>query len=336
MSADRRRQLRLLRSFFPFVWRMRRRYRVPSAEPSQPYYIYYPSGEKPDQPWTGVTFDERGVIVGRKGYNPVTIAQYALYSHERSLRNIPGSHDAFRAQIDYLVDNQRGDGAYVYDDPTPQYGITEQFTSAMAQGVAASALARAFIQTSELRYRDAAVRAIEPLKRDVCEGGVSYIRDGDVFFEELATEQPCHILNGHLFAAFGVWDLQRIGLADQELTDLHAAAIETLLRWLPHYEDGRWSYYQLAIRNKNTRHYAHISYHHLHIAQLHVYAVMTGREEFREVAHRWEQRLERPDVRARVWLDSAGWLFETFGDRVGLMRLTPWRPMMIRAYRPTS
>ncbi len=293
----------------------------------QPYYIYYPSGLAADQPWPEVTFDRRGVATTIEGYNPVTVAQYALYSHERLLRGIEGSRDAFFAQIDYLAAAQREDGAYPYAAGDPDYEVGPGFLSAMAQGLAASALIRAFALTYDVKNRDAAVRALQPLKTDTLAGGASFIRGGDVFFEEIASERPCHILNGHLFAAFGIYDVDRFGELDPALRDLHRTAIDTLERWLPLFDSDGWSYYQLATRGPNIRHYAHISYHQLHIAQLRVYAAITERTCFESFADRWERGLNALPVRRRVWSDSAIWLSEVLRERAGLVRRSAWRPI---------
>lgn len=328
-SIDRspREQLRVLASFFPIDWRMNRRYRLPSGELQQPYYIYYPSGLIPDRPWPEVRFDFDGVAVTSEGHNPVTIGQYALYSHERLLRNVSGSRDVFLAQSRFLRDHQREDGAYPYETASPEYRAESGFISAMAQGLAASVLARAFALTDDSSYRDAAIRALGPLKRDVKSGGASYIRNGEVFFEEVATDDPCHILNGHLFAAFGIYDLSRFDSVDGELEDLHRAAIKTLERWLPRYDVRGWSYYHLAVRDGDIRHLAHLAYHQLHIAQLNVYAAMTGVAGFASMAARWQRSLDDYKMRARVWLDSASWLMEVSSERAGLIRRGPWRPI---------
>lgn len=318
-------EIGLIRSYFPTSFRMRRGYRLPTSEPAQPYYIYFPG--VPERPWRGVTLDVNGVVVTPKGYNPVTVSQYALYSHERMGRNVGGSVDALSANAEYLRVQQRDDGGLAYPFAIPEYGAEQGFISAMAQGGAASVFIRQFALTNDSRWADAAVLALEPLKRDVARGGASFIRDGSVFFEEVATDRPVHVLNGHLFAAFGVWDLTRFGLADRTLRELHEASIETLCRWLPRYEDRAWSYYQLATRG-GVRHYAHISYHHLHIAQLHVYAAMTGVAAFEETAARWEAGLREPAVKIRVWRDSAGWFAERARSRLGSRRSDDrWRPI---------
>jgi D-glucuronyl C5-epimerase C-terminus len=91
--------------------------------------------------------------------------------------------------------------------------------------------------------------------------------------------------------------------------------MQTLIQWLPLYDDNGWSYYQLAAR-KGERHYASIFYHYTHIAQLNVFAAMTGCEQFRVFADRWRTGLNRVDVRRRVWKDSAKWLAQSVRRRV--------------------
>lgn len=327
MAAMRQRPLALLRSFFPTDWRMRRRYRLPTNELNQPYYIYYPSGLVPDTPWPEIRFDENGVAVTVGGYNPVTIAQFALYSHERALRGVPGSRETFLAQARYLQAAQEASGSYPYATAYSEYGVEPGFISAMAQGTAASALVRAYALTEDERYRQAAYAAVQPLKRDVSKGGASYVRDRCVFFEEVASAQPCHILNGHLFAAFALYDLDRFELLDADLAQLHRDAVATLVRWIDEFDANGWSYYQLAVRDRNTRHLAHISYHQLHVAQLHVYAAMTGETAFADVAARWQRALDDVAIRARVWLDSASWLAEVLSERAGFSKRGPWRPI---------
>ncbi len=153
----------------------------------------------------------------------------------------------------------------------------------MAQGSAASVLFRAYALTGCGDYRDVALQTLAPLQTDISDGGASLIRGDVVFFEEVSA-QPCHILNGHLFAAFAVWEACQFAHVSPKLHRLHERAVETLLRWLPLYDAQGWSYYQFAARDDDERDYAPILYHQAHIAQLYVYTAMTQREAFRSMA----------------------------------------------------
>lgn len=300
-----------LSRMFPLQWEMRRAYRLPSSEPGQPYFIAWDAAPRPvGEGWVHATFDERGVLVTERGqYLPVTIAQFAFHEYARYAAS--EANDAkvrFLAQAEYFVRAQRADGGYPYEEPLPDYGATAGWLSGMAQGEAASVLLRAHSLTNDERFRDAGVRALEPLKHDTRAGGASFIRDGAVFFEEVATPEPCHILNGHLFAAFGVWEYARLGLGSADVRLLHEDAAKTLARWLRRFDDDGWSLYDLAIGESGARHIAPLWYHHFHIAQLNVYAQMTGNPLFHDMADRWERALGDIGVRARVWRRNATYL----------------------------
>jgi hypothetical protein len=194
----------------------------------------------------------------------------------------------------------------------------------MAQGEACSVFLRAFALTNEQRYAECAIEALKPLERSTDAGGATYMRDNDVFFEEVAGV-PTHILNGHLWAAFAVWEACEYGFASSALRELHEASIETLLRWLPLYDDRGWSFYDLGVQAGTKRHYVPITYHQTHIVELRVYAAMTGRAQFAAMARRWEESLHRWDVRARVWSDGAKRLAESAFRRMRKTPNGPWR-----------
>jgi hypothetical protein len=313
-----------LRRAFPLSWRMVRSCRLPTAQQDEPYYLSFePGGGIFGEQWTA--FDENCVLY--KGtYNPVSISQYALHLYDRARLGDKDAQRGFLAQIEYLCRAQDEDGLYRYSVPNAPYGLSPGWISAMAQGEVFSVLLRAYALTKNATYLDRATAALRPFERDVSQGGVSFIRNHDVFFEEIAG-CPAHVLNGHLFAAFGVWEACRYGLASPILKDLHAASIETLLRWLPDYDDDGWSFYQLAVRDGGERHYAPIQYHQTHIAQLKVYAAMTERAQFAEMSQRWRAGLDRWDVRVRVWADSASWLSQLIKRRISGKSAAPWQPL---------
>ncbi len=310
---------------FPLSCRMRRRYRVPCGDAPGPYYLVFePGGGACGERW--VEFDDRGILRNGGSYNPVSIAQYALYCYDCLYAGDEGARDPFMRHVQYLLRARSEDGSYAYDVPSSSYGIRPGWHSCMAQGEAASVFLRAYTLTSHRRYIHAALHVLEPLQRDVSEGGTSLLRDSVVFFEEIA-EAPCHILNGHLFAAFGVWEMCRAGFAPPRLRAIHDAAIRTLRSWLPCFDAKGWSYYQLAAR-EGERHYATPFYHQTHIAQLEVYAEMTGCEEFRTMSHRWYAGLRDMRVRTRVWADIGDWALRSVSRRLRA-KAVPWRSIML-------
>ncbi len=291
-----------LRRMFPTTWRMSRRYRLPSGSLGEPYYIRWSAAPKPDgEGWCDADFDAGGVLLTDGAREPVPMAQFALHAHDRFRRGKPGARARFLAHAEALLQAQDMQGAFLHVRALPLYGAGPGWISAMAQGEAVSVFLRAHAVTGEPRYRAAARAALAPLLRDVRDGGAAYIKGGDLFFEEVATPEPAHILNGHLFAAFGVWEALRAGIGDDALRVTHEAAIGTLRRWLPRYDRDGWSRYDLARDARGREHPAPLWYHHFHIAQLRVYAAMTGEALFAEYAERWERALDDRRVRARIW-----------------------------------
>jgi hypothetical protein len=166
------------------------------------------------------------------------------------------------------------------------------------------------------------------LRRDIRDDGASYLRDGNVFFEEVAAEPACHILNGHIYASFGVWEYVVHGFADDALKALHDESVATLERWIDLFDADGWSCYDLAVDDDGRRHYAPLWYHQFHIAQLRVYAAMTGNARFGDVAERWNRGLDEFEVRARVWKYHAGSLARAVRRRI--------RKEPVRAFSPAT
>jgi hypothetical protein len=67
----------------------------------------------------------------------------------------------------------------------------------------------------------------------------------------------------------------------------------------------------------------------MNINLLRIYAAMTQRPEFARMAESWREGLDRWDVRARVWGDSAAWLLERAGDKLRRSGTQAWEPMAV-------
>lgn len=315
-----------LQRMFPLSWRMQRAYRLPTGVLGEPYFIRWLPDARPfGEGWNDATFSEDGVVQLNTFRNPVQIAQYALDQYERC--DEASAKARFLAQADYFVRAQRADGAYPYPIALPAYSANPGFISAMAQGEVASVLLRAFALTRNDAYLEAGKSALRPLLRSVDDGGASYIDGEDLFFEEIAADPPCHILNGHIYAAFGLWEYVAAGFADAALCNAHQTALATLDRWLERFDLGGWSSYDLALDENGRRHFASLWYHQFHIAQLRVFAAMTGRPRFHTMADRWEGALTRFNVRAAVWEHGAKSLVSACGRRARGRVRSPFVPM---------
>lgn len=255
--------------------------------------------------------DERGVplidydrafksrwMLGRKRrtygihYTPVTVAQFALGLHAQLLKG-EGSRETFLCQAGWLRDNlvamPAGFGLWLHNFAQLSYRLEPPWVSGMAQGQGISTLLRAFQLTGDETYRDAAFFAAAAFAHDISEGGVACRdEDGSLWLEEYPSDPPSHVLNGFIFALWGVFDLWRV-TEDARYRHLWDEGVQTLKRNLPRYErSGGWSRYDVLREEKVSS-----EYHWTHVVQLEIMGALTGENLFLEVAERWRRSGER-------------------------------------------
>ena len=270
-----------------------------------PYYLLFL--EKAD--YAG-PYDAAGIPLlhyhGKIGlqHNPIAIAQWGLGNFNLFSRTRdPMRKTKFLAASDWLcahiephpagtsVWNHAFDWEYRTRLKSPWY-------SGLAQGQGISLLVRAHRETGDAGYLDAAQRAFQSFLKPPADGGVTFTDEaGDVWFEEYIVFPPTHILNGFIWAAWGVYDYF---LATQSrcAQNLFTKAIETLRRNLHRYDTGYWSLYE----ESGTRlpMLASPFYHRLHIVQLRVLHRLTGEDIFKQYADRWERYAQSPSKRTRA------------------------------------
>lgn len=229
---------------------------------------------------------------GRSYHHPVSASLYALARHTEAgaMRAAPGAAE-FLAQAHHLRRLQDHNGGWRYPVPVNRYRVAPGWYSAMAQGLAASVLIRAYDMAGDQSYLDAAGAAVTLLVKPVSAGGCAdYDRLGRPFLEECPSEPPSHILNGAIFAL--------IGLAEHErrLGGGHSRpAAERLAAQQQDYDTGYWSRYDLRFPAPATR-----AYHTLHISLLEVAERLLPGYGFSRTAARWRSYLRRPGCRLRA------------------------------------
>ena len=300
--------LRRLALGFPMAWSHRRPYSLEGvANPGAgPYFIEWDPGHGVyGEDWDGAPVDDAGVLLSgpSRAYHPIRIAQFALHRFDLwyATRNAAPRGD-FLAQARWLRDRQQDvgvTGLYRFDFPWEKYGAPTGWCSAMAQGEAISVLLRAHALDPSSGYGDAAERAAQPFFTEIRGGGVVWRAGSDLFLEEIANEHAPHVLNGCIFALWGIWELwQRTG--DRELARIVEACVDTLRRWLGRFDTGWWTRYSLLLSAGDQPHIATLKYHQFHIAQMHVLARMFGQPKFEEAARRWSSYVEEPRCRSRM------------------------------------
>jgi hypothetical protein len=251
--------------------------------------------------------DYRGVI-GLQ-YNPIAIAQWGLANY--NLFCATGDKGRWQKALqaaDWLCANleQNSHGLWVwnhYFDWEYRDTLKAPWYSGLAQGQGVSLLLRTHARTNGGKYREAAERAFIPLTRLIVEGGV-LIEDEEknLWIEEYLVDPPTHILNGFMWALWGVFDFW-LTCSDRRAQEIFERGVKTLAHNLPRFDTGYWSLYEQS--GTRLRMLASPFYHRLHIVQLRVMAMLTGQKVFAEFADRWESYAQRRTNRTRALIEKS-------------------------------
>lgn len=251
--------------------------------------------------------DYRGDI--GKQYNPIAIAQYGLARFNQW--STSGASEDYAAWIRVaewlrheMRPNDRGVQVWMHDFNWPYRQLLRApWYSGLAQGNGVSMLVRAAQATSNSVYAEAAHLAFESLRRDVAEGGVLVTDDrGDLWIEEYLVEPPSHILNGFIWALWGLYDYAEWS-GRPEASQLWDTCVRTLQRHLGEFDTGWWSLYEA--RDGNREMLASRYYHTLHITQLQVMHRLTGIDAFAEYSTRFQSYLDSPSNQLRAFARKA-------------------------------
>jgi len=201
----------------------------------------------------------------------VNVAQWGLGCFERYAAG-EGERWLEGAQVagQWLVEHQtRGgllDGAWFHQVPYHHtFPLPAPWLSGMAQGEAASLLSRLGAELDEEQLTDAAIRALGPLRVPSAQGGALATLEGGPFYEEYPTQPGSFVLNGAIFALFGVHDVAT-ALDDATLRAEFEISVATLAAGLHRWDTGFWSRYDLFPHP--VPNLASAAYHTLHITQL--------------------------------------------------------------------
>jgi heparosan-N-sulfate-glucuronate 5-epimerase len=257
------------------------------------YYMLF--AEKADYPGH---YDSAGIPMldyhGQIGlqYNPIAIAQWGLGNYNLFCRNRNDDRKKkFLAASDWLcarleprsLECWTWNHHFNWEYRSP---LKAPWHSALAQGQGISLLLRAHRETKDAAYLEAAAGAFTSFQKSTYEGGVTFTDErGNLWFEEYIVSPPTHILNGFIWAAWGVYDyfLATESVAAREL---FAEAVSTIHANLDRYDLGFWSLYEQTPTLFPM--VASPFYHRLHVVQLRVMYRLTGDEMFARFADKWE------------------------------------------------
>jgi hypothetical protein len=228
---------------------------------------------------------------------PVMTFLYGLGSMDRYfLEGGAGYLDNVRRTAQWMLANLLPEG--YFDNRWQVLQPTCDFYSnngAMTQGLALSFAVRA-IQHDLLdpptaaRMQDlvhkVAANTLLPLERQ----GTAVYEDRNVFFLEFCRKDHNVVLNGWIFAVFGLLDYRDYS-RDEHVRDVLQATLTTMKAALPSYRlPNGWSYYD------NRQRLSSPFYQGLHVSLLEALHLLTGDPLFQEYAaafrranHRWNQ-----------------------------------------------
>jgi len=259
--------------------------------------------------WTGEV-DANGVPVntlsnGRKFQFPISITQKALGHWDWWLiKKDDKDRRQFLTLCQWLLEHQDESGGW----DTWQSFLGPQYSkySAMTQGQALSVLSRALKLTGDSRFKKAAEKAFSLFLIGAEKGGVTCFDarrkaspSGDaVFLEEAPSQMRNTVLNGWIFALFGLYDYN---LATNEATvaKLFERSIDTLAQHIASYDSGYWSYYDSQKRISSR------FYHSLHISQLEALSLISENRIFENYHRRWTDFESRFINRSRAFVVKA-------------------------------
>jgi hypothetical protein len=250
-------------------------------------------------------------------YNPIAIAQWGLANYNRFRETSDSDEARWQKTLkaaDWLAANleQNAHGLWVWNhhfDWEYRDTLKAPWYSGLAQGQGVSLLLRAHAHShyKDERYRRAAEKAFVALTRPIAEGGVlfedvSQNNEKNLWIEEYLVDPPTHILNGFMWALWGVFDFW-LARADTSAKELFNRGVETLVHNLARFDTGYWSLYEQS--GTRVKMLASPFYHRLHIVQLRVMSKLTGDARFAAVAERWEGYAQRRGNRIRALVEKS-------------------------------
>jgi hypothetical protein len=225
-------------------------------------------------------------------------------ARDRSLDD-PNQHfrRRFLAASDWLVSHleQNSSGAWVwnhYFDWEYRDTLKAPWYSGLAQGQGISLLVRAHAETGKSEYLDSAHCAFNSFFKLTSDGGVVFLDEqNQSWVEEYIVFPPTHILNGFIWAAWGIRDYF-LATKDGNAEKLFEQVVRTLLENLHEYDAGFWSLYEQS--GTRLPMLASPFYHKLHIVQLRVMYRLTGQKLFADFADRWQAYADHSFNRVRA------------------------------------
>jgi len=218
------------------------------------------------------------VIVFGTKYNPLSEGLLALKAW------LAGDVKLFLELVDNLIQHSTlirrnvNYRAWFYEFPFPPQVHSSRWISGMSQGVISSVLFRAYRLTRDGKYLRCALEAIDAMLMPITNYGAVYREEDELWIGEYP-ETRQHVLNGFIFAIFGLFDAYLITRSERYLKIL-VKAIATLIKNIGQYDLIMWSKYDIK-RPADT------IYHTLNTLLIIVLSKMINNQILIKIAKRW-------------------------------------------------
>ncbi len=234
------------------------------------------------------------------------LTSFALAHWELYVETGTNKHAEFLLKAaDYLISTgeSRDNGALMildYDNDQGENGVT----CAMNQGKVISVACRAYNFTKDSRYIDSALKMAVAFEYPYgSEGVTSNEMENHLWFLEAGLP----ILNGHIYALFGLKELATI-TEEKWITKLFIEGSESVINTIHLFDSGKWSLYWY----KSPSYIASAMYHNLHICQLEILSEYYPSEVLKKYAEKFRGYCLNPINRY-----SAG--FQLVRDKINLI-----------------
>lgn len=213
----------------------------------------------------------------KRVYFVIAVFQYGLGAYDLFLEKKEKFYrDKMLKMADWAMEEQASDGSW------DAFGILcySCIHSSMAQGEGASLLARAYVETGDVKYKEACIKAIDFMLKAKQDGGTAeYTSDGIILLEYPA---KATVLNGWIFSAFGLLDCWKI-TKDEMYLNAWEATLKGIKANIKQFDSGHWSYYDWSGK------YTSLFYHKLHIALLKVLNKLYPDAVFQYYIDKWSK-----------------------------------------------
>jgi hypothetical protein len=252
------------------------------------------------------------------------VARQALQSLEHYLRH--GSQDdfdVFLKHVNWLEQNAvfREDGAVVwphyFDLQEGALSLKSPWISANVQGLAISALVRAWRITGEKRFVELLPGTSRVFELDHRGGGVRIDAAGHTIYTEFPGLAPPGVMDGFLASLLGLWDLF-VETGDEAVRTLFMDGMRGLRYFLP-----RWDYRKKWSMYSNRVYLSPPGYHCQNRLMLQVLGTLTGDSWLQSCASAWDPErlsfLDRLEIYS-AFLLTKNWCrikFKVWNDHKG-------------------